>query len=128
MEKTIENAEKSGTVSTMFGRKRHIPELKSSNKKIKADGKRIAMNTPIQGTSADLIKIAMINVYNKFREENLNAHLILQVHDELIVEADEKDSRRASEILHDEMTNVYKMRVPLIADVNRGASWYDAKG
>ena len=128
MEKTVENAEKSGTVSTMFGRKRHIPELKSSNKKIKADGKRIAMNTPIQGTSADLIKIAMINVYNKFREENLNAHLILQVHDELIVEADEKDSRRASEILHDEMTNVYKMRVPLIADVNRGASWYDAKG
>lgn len=128
MTRTVENAEKSGTVSTMFGRKRHIPELKSSNKKIKADGKRIAMNTPIQGTSADLIKMAMINVYRKFKEENLNAHLILQVHDELIVESDEKDSKRASEILHDEMTDVYKMRVPLIADVNRGASWYDAKG
>lgn len=128
MTRTVENAEKSGTISTMFGRKRHIPELKSSNKKIKADGKRIAMNTPIQGTSADLIKMAMINVYRKFKEENLNAHLILQVHDELIVESDEKDSKRASEILHDEMTDVYKMRVPLIADVNRGASWYDAKG
>lgn len=128
MTRTVENAEKSGTVSTMFGRKRYIPEIKSSNKKIKADGKRIAMNTPIQGTSADLIKMAMINVYRKFKEENLNAHLILQVHDELIVEANEKDSKRASEILHDEMTDVYKMRVPLIADVNRGASWYDAKG
>lgn len=128
MSKTVENAEKSGTVSTMFGRKRHIPELKSSNKITKAEGKRIAMNTPIQGTSADLIKIAMINVYRKFKEENLNAHLILQVHDELIVESDEKDSKRASEILHDEMTNVCRLKVPLIADVNRGASWYDAKG
>jgi len=128
MEDTVENARKSGTVSTMFGRKRHIPELKSSNKILQSAGKRIAMNTPVQGTSADLIKIAMINVYRKLKAENLNAHLILQVHDELIVESDKQDSKRASEILHDEMTNVCKLKVPLIADVNEGVSWYDAKG
>ncbi len=128
MEDTVGNSRKSGTVSTMFGRKRHIPELKSSNKILQSAGKRIAMNTPVQGTSADLIKIAMINVYRKLKSENLNAHLILQVHDELIVESDKKDSKRASEILHDEMTNVCKLKVPLIADVNEGVSWYDAKG
>lgn len=128
MDSTIENAEKSGTVSTMFGRKRYIPELKSSNKVIKSSGRRIAMNTPVQGTAADLIKIAMINVYKRLKAENLNAHLILQVHDELIVESDIKDSKRASEILHDEMINVYDIKAPLVADVNGGASWYDAKG
>lgn len=128
MTQTVENAVKTGVVSTMFGRKRRIPELSSSNKILQAAGKRIAMNTPVQGTAADLIKIAMINVYRRLKEENLNAHLILQVHDELIVEADFADIKRASEILHDEMVSVCQMKVPLIADVNEGASWYDAKG
>ncbi|MDE5946990.1 MAG: DNA polymerase I [Oscillospiraceae bacterium] len=128
MIKTVDDAEKTGTVSTMFGRKRYVPELKSSNKILKSAGKRIAMNTPVQGSAADLIKIAMINVYKRLKAENLNAHLILQVHDELIVEADKSDMKRASEILKDEMTNAYNLRVPLVVDVNRGNSWYDAKG
>lgn len=128
MDSTVENAKRDGYVSTMFGRKRRVPELQSSNKMLQAAGKRIAMNTPVQGTAADLIKIAMINVYRRLKEEKLEAKLILQVHDELIVEATIKDSARASEILGEEMRNVYDMRVPLAVDVNEGESWYDAKG
>ena len=127
MEATYKNALETGSVTTMFGRKRHIPELSSSNKILQAAGKRIAMNTPVQGTAADLIKIAMINVYNRLKSENLDAKLILQVHDELIVEASTADSSKAKKILQEEMQNVYKMRVPLATDVNEGKSWYDAK-
>lgn len=128
MEATVENAKISGSVSTMFGRKRRVPELSSSNKILQAAGKRIAMNTPVQGTAADLIKIAMINVYNRLEAEKLDAKLILQVHDELIVEASIADAERASEILGEEMRSVYSMSVPLAVDVNKGKSWYDAKG
>ena len=128
MDNTVENAIKTGTVSTMFGRKRRIPELSSSNKIIKASGKRIAMNTPVQGTAADLIKIAMINVYRRLKAEKLEANLILQVHDELIIESDISCAERCSEILKEEMMNVYDMKVPLSVDVNKGGSWYDAKG
>ena len=128
MESTVENAVRDGYVSTMFGRKRRIPELASSNKMMQAAGKRIAMNTPVQGTAADLIKIAMINVYRRLKEENLDARLILQVHDELIVESSMEDSKRAAEILGEEMRSVWEMKVPLSVDVNEGASWYDAKG
>lgn len=128
MENTVENAKQNGYVTTMFGRKRRVPELSSSNKMLQAAGKRIAMNTPVQGTAADLIKIAMINVYRRLREEKLEAKLILQVHDELIVEASFKDAKRAAEILGEEMRGVYEMKVPLAVDVNEGESWYDAKG
>ena len=128
MDNTVNNAMKSGTVSTMFGRKRRIPELASSNKVLQAAGKRIAMNTPVQGTAADLIKLAMINVYRRLRSENLNANLILQVHDELIIESDISCADRCAEILKQEMMNVYDMKVPLSVDVNKGISWYDAKG
>lgn len=128
MDNTVNNAMKSGTVSTMFGRKRRIPELTSSNKVLQAAGKRIAMNTPVQGTAADLIKLAMINVYRRLRSENLNANLILQVHDELIIESDISCADRCAEILKQEMMNVYDMKVPLSVDVNKGVSWYDAKG
>ena len=128
MEKTVNDAIKTGSVSTMFGRKRRIPELSSSNKMMQAAGKRIAMNTPVQGTAADLIKIAMINVYNRLKAEKLDAKLILQVHDELIIEASKKDSARAAEVLKEEMTNIYDMKVPLAVDVNCGDSWYEAKG
>ena len=128
MENTVENAKRCGYVTTMFGRKRRVPELSSSNKVLQAAGKRIAMNTPVQGTAADLIKIAMINVYRRLREEKLDAELILQVHDELIVESSAKDAERAAEILGEEMRGVYDMRVPLAVDVNEGESWYDAKG
>ncbi|MDE5936939.1 MAG: DNA polymerase I, partial [Ruminococcus sp.] len=128
MDDTIKNAMKTGTVSTIFGRKRRIPELSSSNKNTKASGKRIAMNTPVQGTAADLIKIAMINVYHRLKSEKLNADLILQVHDELIIESDISCAERCAEILKEEMMNVYDMKVPLSVDVNKGRSWYDAKG
>lgn len=128
MEKTVNDAIKTGSVSTMFGRKRRIPELSSSNKMMQAAGKRIAMNTPVQGTAADLIKIAMINVYNRLKAEKLDAKLILQVHDELIIEASKKDSARAAEVLKEEMMNIYDMKVPLAVDVNCGDSWYEAKG
>lgn len=125
---TVENAMETGVVTTMFGRRRMIPELKSSNKMLQAAGKRIAMNTPVQGTSADLIKIAMINVYRRLKEENLNAKLILQVHDELIIEADISCAEKCAEILKEEMLNVCKMNAPLSVDVHTGHSWYDAKG
>ena len=127
MENTIDNAIKTGYVTTLFGRKRVIPEINSSNKNIQKAGKRIAMNTPVQGTAADLIKIAMINVYNRLKSEDIDAKLILQVHDELILEAADKDAERASQILREEMQNVYEMKVPLSVDVHTGKSWYEAK-
>jgi DNA polymerase-1 len=86
------------------------------------------MNTPIQGTAADIIKIAMVKVYRRLKEENLNARLILQVHDELIVEGDKACAERVGEILREEMMNACELSVPLIAEVNVGKSWYDAKG
>ena len=124
----MDNAFKDGYVTTMFGRKRRIPELSSSNKMLQAAGKRIAMNTPVQGTAADLIKIAMINVYNRLKAEKLDAKLILQVHDELIIESDLSCADRCAELLKEEMQGVYDMRVPLAVDVHQGRSWYDAKG
>lgn len=127
MDETVDNAMKTGVVTTMFGRKRLVPELLSSNKMLQAAGKRIAMNTPVQGTAADLIKIAMINVYRRLKKENLNAELILQVHDELIIEADISCADRCAELLKEEMLNVCKMKAPLAVDVNVGYSWYDAK-
>lgn len=128
MDDTVDNAMKTGVVTTMFGRKRLIPELLSSNKMLQAAGKRIAMNTPVQGTAADLIKIAMINVYRRLKEEKLNAELILQVHDELIIESDISCAERCAELLKEEMLNVCEMKAPLAVDVHTGNSWYDAKG
>ena len=126
MERTVEEAKKNGYVRTMFGRRRYIPELKASNKNIQALGKRIAMNTPIQGTAADIIKLAMVRVYERLKRELPEARLILQVHDELIVEADEKDAPRAAEILREEMENAASLSVPLTADAKIGNSWYEA--
>lgn len=127
MNKTVSDAEKNGYVTTIFGRRRDIPELSSKNRIVQAAGKRIAMNTPVQGTAADIIKIAMVNVYRKLKEENLNAHLILQVHDELIVESSPDDAEKAGRILNDEMVSACSLKVPLVADVKEGVSWYDAK-
>lgn len=128
MDSTVSNAMKTGTVTTIFGRKRRIPEILSSNKIQQAAGKRIALNTPVQSAAADLIKIAMINVYRRLKSENIDAKLILQVHDELIIESDVSCADRSAQILREEMQNVYKMNVPLAVDVNKGESWYDAKG
>lgn len=128
MERTVEDAKAKGYAETMYGRRRPIPELKNSNKNIQAFGKRAAMNAPIQGTAADIIKIAMIKVYKRLAAENLEARLILQVHDELIIEVSEKDAERAAVVLGEEMRNAAVLDVPLTADVSKGKTWYDAKG
>lgn len=128
MKETVDGGIRDGYVTTIFGRRRYIPELQSSNKMLQAFGKRAAMNAPIQGAAADIIKIAMVKVYQKLKEEKLDARLILQVHDELIVEASVKDKDKATKILHDEMENAIKLVIPLTADVNEGESWYAAKG
>ncbi|MCL2637815.1 MAG: DNA polymerase I [Oscillospiraceae bacterium] len=126
MDETIAAAKKSGFVSTMFGRKRYISEINSSNKIIEAAGKRIAQNTPIQGTAADIIKLAMIRVYNKINERGLKARLILQVHDELIVEAPLEELPEVEKLLKEEMEAAAVLTAPLKADVSSGETWYDA--
>ncbi|MCM1335974.1 MAG: DNA polymerase I [Bacteroides sp.] len=126
MERTVADAKRDGYVATMFGRRRRIPELSASNKNVQALGKRIAMNTPIQGTAADIIKLAMVKVCARLRRELPDARLILQVHDELIVEAKEAEAERAAAILREEMENVVKLSVPLPADAKVGKSWYEA--
>ncbi|MDE6086925.1 MAG: DNA polymerase I, partial [Oscillospiraceae bacterium] len=128
LDQIVRDATKSGYVCTMFQRKRYVPELRASNKQVQASGKRIAMNTPVQGTAADIIKLAMIRVHDRLARELPDAKLLLQVHDELIIEVNLQDADQAEKILHEEMTNAVKLSVPLIADVNRGKTWYDAKG
>ncbi len=128
MENTISAAKENGYVTTIFGRRRYLPELSSSNHMLRAFGERVARNAPIQGTAADIIKIAMVNVFKRLKEENLSAKLILQVHDELIIEADEDCAEAAAKVLKEEMQNAAKMRVELTADVNIGKDWYEAKG
>lgn len=128
MNDTVESAKESGYVTTLFGRKRYVPELRASNKNVQAAGRRIAMNTPVQGTAADIIKAAMVRVWRRLRDEVPEAKLILQIHDELIVEAPEAAAAKAAEILHTEMVNACELSVPLTADVQEGQSWYDAKG
>lgn len=127
MDKAVADAEKTGYAVTAFGRRRYIPELKNSNKNIQAFGKRAAMNAPIQGTAADIIKIAMVRVYERLKKEKLDARLILQVHDELIIETAEKDKAAAAKILGEEMLAAVNLSVPMQADVNEGRTWYDAK-
>lgn len=127
MNKTVEDAKSSGYVKTFFGRIRPVPELASKNKVLQAAGKRVAMNTPIQGTAADIIKKAMICVYKRLEKEVPEARLILQIHDELIVETPYEFKEKVKDIIVEEMQNVCKMTVPLIADAHCGDSWYDAK-
>ena len=120
-------AEKTGFVTTLYGRKRAIPELKASNFNLRSFGQRAAMNTPIQGAAADIIKLAMIRVDDRLRREGLQARLILQVHDELIIEAPETERERVCLLLKEEMEAAADLRVKLLADVNWGYNWYDAK-
>ncbi len=127
MTETIEKAKEEGFVTTIFGRRRYIDELKAKNRNLVAFGERCAMNTPIQGSAADIIKIAMVNVYNALCEKCPDSRLVMQVHDELIVEAPEKDVEKVKAILKEEMENAVKLNVPLIADVKTGKSWYETK-
>ncbi len=127
MDETISMGREKGYVKTMFERRRYLPELKATNKNIQAFGERMAMNAPIQGTAADIIKIAMVNVYNKLKENNLKSKLILQVHDELIIEAPLDEEEQVKNILKCEMENAIALSVPLKVDMNTGKSWYDTK-
>ena len=127
LDNTVNEAKENGFVTTLFGRRRYIPELASSNHTVKSFGERVAMNTPIQGTAADIIKIAMVSVYNELKKQKLDARLILQVHDELIIESSKADEEKVKILLETCMENAAKLSVPLIAETHSGATWYEAK-
>jgi DNA polymerase-1 len=127
MANIVKGAKELGYVSTLFGRRRYLPELKSHNFNTRSFGERVALNMPIQGTAADIMKIAMINVAKRLHAEGLSGKLILQVHDELIVECPEHEAENVSIILREEMENAAKLSVPLIAETRIGKSWFDAK-
>ncbi len=127
MKSIVEKAKADGYVTTMFGRRRYIPEITSKNFNIRSFGERVALNAPIQGSAADIIKIAMIRVSKRLSESGLSARLILQVHDELVVEASKKDADAAMRILSEEMEKACELLVPLCADAGVGSTWYEAK-
>lgn len=127
MEEIVNKAKKDGFVTTILDRKRYIPEINSKNFNIRSFGERIALNTPIQGSAADIIKLAMIKVYERLKIEKVNAKLILQIHDELIVECEESEKETVKKILKNSMENVYKLDLPLKVDVCEGRNWYESK-
>ena len=127
MTNIVEDTKEKGYVETLYHRRRYVPELKSNNYMVRQFGGRVAMNTPIQGTAADIMKIAMINVYNKLKEKGLKSKVIVQVHDELLIETALDEKEIVKEILKTEMENVIKLDVPLRADVSEGYTWYEAK-
>ena len=127
MTNIVEETKEKGYVETLYHRRRYVPELKSNNYMVRQFGGRVAMNTPIQGTAADIMKIAMINVYNKLKENNLKSKLIVQVHDEILVETLESEKEQVKQIVKEEMENVIKLKVPLLAEVEEGYNWYEAK-
>lgn len=127
LDDTVENAKKEGYVTTLFGRRRPMPELKAGNFMQRSFGERVAMNAPIQGTAADIIKIAMIRVNDRLKAENLKSRLILQVHDELLIEAEESETDEVKRILLEEMQGAAELSVKLEIDMHTGKSWYEAK-
>ncbi|MBX7356291.1 DNA polymerase I [Clostridium chauvoei] len=127
LEGTKNEAKENGFVLTILNRRRFIPEIKSSNRIVKALGERLAMNAPIQGSAADIIKLAMVNVYNKLKERKLQSKIILQVHDELILNVKENELEEVKNIVKEEMENVLQISVPLEVDINIGKTWYEAK-
>ena len=127
MDDVVEDAKEKEYVETLFHRRRYIPELTSKNYMVRQFGTRVAMNTPIQGTAADIMKIAMIEIYNKLREEKLDAKIVLQVHDELIIECKIEEKEKVKEILQNGMENAAKLSIPLKAEVSEATNWYEAK-
>ena len=121
----VEQAKETGYVTTLYGRRRYIPELNEKNGAVRKFGERVAMNSPIQGTAADIIKIAMINVDRRLKAEGIDARMILQVHDELIIEAHRDFAERAAEILREEMESAAKLSVPINVDLSIGSRWYE---
>ena len=127
MHDIVEFGKQNGYVATLFHRRRYLPELQSKNHNIRSFGERVAMNTPIQGSAADIIKIAMVKVYEELQKRNLRSRLILQVHDELIIEMHVDEKEEVTKLLKDSMENAVKLRVALNVDINSGNSWYDTK-
>ena len=126
MTDTVENCKEKGYVETLWGRRRYVPEIKSNNFNVRQFGERVAMNAPIQGTAADVIKIAMINIQKALEVNNMKSKLILQVHDELVIEAPDEELEKAKEILVQEMENVIKLSIPLKVEAEVGKDWYEA--
>ena len=126
MDRVVERAKEEGYVSTLFGRRRWLPELKSSNFNTRSFGERVALNMPIQGTAADIIKLAMLRVRDRLSTEGMEGRLVLQVHDELIVECPEEEQGRVCALVEEEMERVISLSVPLLAETSAGKSWADA--
>ena len=126
-EDVVKYAHEHGYVKTLFNRKRVIDEINNPNYIIRSTGERMAMNTPIQGTSADIMKLAMINVYNRFKNDNITSKILLQVHDEIIVDIKKEEEELVKKIIKEEMENVYKLDVPLKVEIDTGINWYEAK-
>ena len=126
MNEIMEKAEKDGYVSTLYGRRREIPELKNSKYAVREFGKRVALNMPIQGTAADIMKLAMIEAFKRLKESGLQAKLVLQVHDELIVECPAEEAEQVSKILEESMSGVAELSVPLQVEVKTGLNWAEA--
>ncbi|MDD4680684.1 MAG: DNA polymerase, partial [Clostridia bacterium] len=127
MTKIVLDGKKHGYVSTLFNRRREIPELSSRNHNIRSSGERIALNTPIQGTAADIIKLAMIRVHGELKDRNLKSRLILQVHDELIIDAWLSELEEVKELLQNQMENAIELAVPLVVDIGTGKNWCDVE-
>lgn len=127
LDKQVENGKEQGFVTTMFGRRRPIPELKSANYMQRSFGERVAMNSPIQGSAADIMKLAMIAVDQKLRERNLKSRIVLQIHDELLVEAPREEAEIVKQLLEEQMKQAAELRVPLEVEAHQGSSWFDTK-
>ena len=127
LDKTVADAKKNGYSESLFGRRRPIPELSSSNFMQRSFGERVAMNSPIQGTAADIIKYAMLNVYNALKKAKLKSKLILQIHDELLIETRKDEIEQVQKILSEEMQNACELAVKLEIDLHTGSDWYEAK-
>jgi len=127
MKRVVAQAKETGYAETMFGRRRYLPELTSSNFNMRSFGERVARNMPIQGAAADIIKIAMVKVENRLEKEGMQSRLILQVHDELIVESPKDEAEKAARILTEEMQNAVSLSVPMVAEAKIGKTWYEAK-
>ena len=127
MDNITEKAKENGFVETLFHRRRYVPELKSNNYMVRQFGSRVAMNTPIQGTAADIMKIAMINVFKEINKRNLKAKIVLQVHDEMMIETPIDEIEQVKQIMKDSMESATQLKVPLIADISEATNWYDCK-
>ena len=127
MKNVVEEAKEKGYVETLFHRRRYLPELKSNNYMIRQFGARAAMNTPIQGSAADIMKIAMVNLNKELENSNIDAKIVLQIHDELIIEAKNEDKEEAKEMLKKCMERAIKLSIPLEVEISEATNWYDCK-